>query len=144
MLRVYAYVLPVIAQIAKFMGPTWGPPGSCRPQMGPYRPHELCYQGTLLLSCQPNSRGKSTWKYESWHAALLHQYTILLRCFWYWVAVIYYVHGQLMTVHSFYWEMYDLVINHAWGVKCVIVFVFACLELNTATVICIDFQQITH
>ena len=22
-------------QIVKFMGPTWGPPGSCRPQMGP-------------------------------------------------------------------------------------------------------------
>ena len=25
----------VVSQIAKFMGPTWGPPGSCRPQMGP-------------------------------------------------------------------------------------------------------------
>ena len=24
----------ITAQIAKFMGPTWGPPGSCRPQMG--------------------------------------------------------------------------------------------------------------
>ena len=23
------------AQIAKFMGPTWGPSGTCRPQMGP-------------------------------------------------------------------------------------------------------------
>ena len=23
-------------QIARFMGPTWGPPGSCRPQMGPH------------------------------------------------------------------------------------------------------------
>ena len=23
------------SQIARFMGPTWGPPGSCRPQMGP-------------------------------------------------------------------------------------------------------------
>ena len=23
-----------ITQIAKFMGPTWGPPGSCRPQVG--------------------------------------------------------------------------------------------------------------
>ena len=23
------------AQIARFMGPTWGPPGSCRPQVGP-------------------------------------------------------------------------------------------------------------
>ena len=25
----------VDAQIAKFTGPTWGPPGSCQPQMGP-------------------------------------------------------------------------------------------------------------
>ena len=25
----------VCAQIAKFMAPTWGPPGSCRPQLGP-------------------------------------------------------------------------------------------------------------
>ena len=23
-----------VTQIAKSMGPTWGPPGSCRPQMG--------------------------------------------------------------------------------------------------------------
>ena len=28
---------------AKFMGPTWGPPGSCRPQMGP-----MLAPGTLL------------------------------------------------------------------------------------------------
>ena len=26
---------PIESQIAKFMGPTWGPPGACRPQMGP-------------------------------------------------------------------------------------------------------------
>ena len=32
----------------KFMGPTWGPPGSYRPQMGPCWPHEPCYQGDLL------------------------------------------------------------------------------------------------
>ena len=25
----------IASQIAVFMGPTWGPPGSCRPQMGP-------------------------------------------------------------------------------------------------------------
>ena len=25
----------ITSQIAKFMGPTWDPPGSCRPQMGP-------------------------------------------------------------------------------------------------------------
>ena len=28
------------------MGPTWGPPGSCRPQMGPMLAHEPCYQGS--------------------------------------------------------------------------------------------------
>ena len=31
------------SQIAKFMVPTWGPPGSCRPQMTPCWPHEPCY-----------------------------------------------------------------------------------------------------
>ena len=29
------FEMPYLTQIAKFMGPTWGPPGSCRPQMGP-------------------------------------------------------------------------------------------------------------
>ena len=27
--------IPKLPQIARFMGSTWGPPGSCRPQMGP-------------------------------------------------------------------------------------------------------------
>ena len=39
-------------QIAKFMGPTWDPPGSCRPQMGPMlAPRTLlsgyCYNGII-------------------------------------------------------------------------------------------------
>ena len=29
------YVSSLITQITQFMGPTWSPPGSCRPQMGP-------------------------------------------------------------------------------------------------------------
>ena len=44
-------------QITKFMGPTWGPPGSWRPQMAPCWPHEPCYQGhgpfPYLLQTQP-------------------------------------------------------------------------------------------
>ena len=39
-------------QVAIFMGPTWGPPGSCRPQIGPCWPHEPCYQGADLTSLQ--------------------------------------------------------------------------------------------
>ena len=35
-----------VPQIAKFMGPTWDPPGSCRPpSWAPCRPREPCYQG---------------------------------------------------------------------------------------------------
>ena len=32
---VFCYHLSLSSQIARFMGSTWGPPGSCRPQMGP-------------------------------------------------------------------------------------------------------------
>ena len=39
------YALCMQAQIAKLMGPTWGPPWSSRPQIGPCWPHEPCYQG---------------------------------------------------------------------------------------------------
>ena len=35
--------LSVMTQIARFMGPTWGPPGSCWPQMGP-----MLVPGTML------------------------------------------------------------------------------------------------
>ena len=31
----YALDLAVLSRITKFVGPTWGPSGSCRPQMGP-------------------------------------------------------------------------------------------------------------
>ena len=45
----------IITQITKSMGPTWGPPGSCQPQMGPCWPHEPCYQG---------KKGR-TWNYST-------------------------------------------------------------------------------
>ena len=32
-------------QIARFMGPTWSPPGSCRSSCGPHGP---CYQGRVV------------------------------------------------------------------------------------------------
>ena len=35
-------------QIAKFMGPTWGPPGSCRPQMGPMFASWTLLSGNIL------------------------------------------------------------------------------------------------
>ena len=41
-----------MTQIAKFMGPTWGPPGSCRPPMGPIlAPWTLLSVETLFLVC---------------------------------------------------------------------------------------------
>ena len=43
-------------QITKFMGPTWGPPGSCRPQMGP-----MLAPGTLL-SGEPSVRAPAQCK----------------------------------------------------------------------------------
>ena len=42
----FLFVSIAPAQIAKFKGPTWGPPGSCRPQMGP-----MLAPWTLLSAC---------------------------------------------------------------------------------------------
>ena len=37
----------VVSQITKFMGPTWCPPGSCRPQMGPMQAPRSLLSGVL-------------------------------------------------------------------------------------------------
>ena len=39
-----------LSQIAISMAPTWGPPGFCRPQVGPTWHHEPCYQGPLFAA----------------------------------------------------------------------------------------------
>ena len=41
--------------IARFMGPTWGPSGASRTQVGPMLPHELCYLGTDIWTPQKNN-----------------------------------------------------------------------------------------
>ena len=62
----------MVSQIARFMGPTWGPPGSCRPQMGPMlapwallsglvcNEHDSIYDMTLMSSLLP-------WWIIHWH-----------------------------------------------------------------------------
>ena len=37
-------------QITNFMGPTWGPPGSCRPQMGPILAPSTLLSGAFMCS----------------------------------------------------------------------------------------------
>ena len=55
-------VFAIGTQIARFMGPTWGPPGSCRPQMGPmlapwtllsgkYCSYLHCFGIQIIISC---------------------------------------------------------------------------------------------
>ena len=42
--------LKITPKIATFMGPTWGPPGSCRPQMGPILTPWTLLWGALLAT----------------------------------------------------------------------------------------------
>ena len=75
-------------QKAKFMGPTWGPPGSCRPQMGPTLVPCILLSGyvsfigigVLLPRCQRSNVevyskiGETTTKHnKSWSVCI---------CFW--------------------------------------------------------------
>ena len=46
----YTFCVLFYSQIAKSMGPTWGPPGSCRPQMGPMLAPWTLLSGLLSIS----------------------------------------------------------------------------------------------
>ena len=47
-------------QIAKFMGPTWVPPGSYRPQMGPMLAPWILLSGYICPSIQAPNRARSS------------------------------------------------------------------------------------
>ena len=51
----------IIAQVAKFMGPTWGPPGSCRPQMGPMLARWTLLSGRPWYSWQTINQYYGCW-----------------------------------------------------------------------------------
>ena len=79
-------ILPSTSQKARFMGPTWAPPGSCRPQVGPMLAPWTLLSGLVLrsrwvapssCSYSQNNRNKSatsrdtkrhtsTWGLRSW------------------------------------------------------------------------------
>ena len=56
----------ITSLIARFMGPTWGPPGSCRPQMGPMLALWTLLSGleTLLVSLTFRE-GNHLWQVDS-------------------------------------------------------------------------------
>ena len=47
MVAIWHTILQNTPQIAKFMAPTWDPPGSCRPQMGPMLAPWILLSGTF-------------------------------------------------------------------------------------------------
>ena len=65
------------------MWPTWGPPGSYRPQMAPCWPHEPCYQGSYDTFVQYHTRNLFT-KYLKVSQALefFNRSQILLVSWW--------------------------------------------------------------
>ena len=51
------------AQIAKFMWPTWGPPGSCRPQVGPILSPGTFLSGRCTPHLEEDSEEEIIWSY---------------------------------------------------------------------------------
>ena len=76
--------LDVATQIAKFMGPTWGPPGSCRPQMGP-----MSVPWTFLL-------GKVAW--DLWNRTIRSVPCMLM-------AILFHKEGFQLPLPSQCWDI---------------------------------------
>ena len=59
--------LIVTSPIASFMGPTWGPPGSCRPHVGPTLALWTLLSGTIIrMWIDGWSDGVDVWKSSCW------------------------------------------------------------------------------
>ena len=69
------------AQIAKFMGPTWGPPGSCRSQMGPMLAPWTLLSGCPPIKCMANGAGLP--------ASHVRHHIFLMKPLWWSVSIIY-------------------------------------------------------
>ena len=50
LIRLWVSVMPILTQIANLMGPTWSPPGSCRPPMGPMLAPWTLLSGYVFIS----------------------------------------------------------------------------------------------
>ena len=73
LLLVCVLFLWIYTQIARFVGPTWGPPGSCRSQMAPCWPHEPCYQRNIVsYFAVMNSEGTTAYTTYSLHPKIIH------------------------------------------------------------------------
>ena len=76
----------VLAQIAKFIGPTWGPSGSCRPQMGPMWVPWILLLGSCQTSSQVTgdlwSRGVLAKRYNASKQVLYNEYMyyVIIKC----------------------------------------------------------------
>ena len=97
--RVKTSTLHNTAQIARFMGPTWSPPGSCRPQMGPMLAPWTLLSGWLFVTgihwCLVDSphQGPVMWKVCSCHDIVMQSY---------WQVVIRYHSNQTANITQRY------------------------------------------
>ena len=114
------------SQIAKFMGPTWGPPGSCRTQVGPMLAPWTLLSGMLVhhqLDCYEENWMQLMEEIQQFHSLenfTLNQNTIFLfkKCIWKWCLqhVSHFVgtsmyqsrrqpaNGQLNLTRAHHWE----------------------------------------
>ena len=67
-----------ISQIARFMGSTWGPPGLCRPQLGPMLAPRTLLSG--IASQGPHELGMDRYWFPSVNINSIEVYTGLTYC----------------------------------------------------------------
>ena len=118
----------VTSQTVRFMGPTWGPPGSCRPQVGPMlAPWSLLsgFIGTEAIIWLPQHDCPSAvtqhWQYELWHHMNLQcwQYDNIITMKQITTKSFAYFIGSTLSVirNSLFFNMTNIMLN-TWQHKC--------------------------
>ena len=79
MFSCYHCGLVSLIHVARFMGPTWGPSGADRTQVGPMLAHEPCYLGTLYRSGPISNIGPGNGTLPAAPSHYLNQCWLIIR-----------------------------------------------------------------
>ena len=96
---------PSKSQIAKFMEPTWGPPGSCRPQMGPMLASWTLLSGIcfdVFIRTIVNCYSVPLYLYPLSHTIMPHLYKLPHILWGQWAQCLYSMNNTVLCHNNIY------------------------------------------
>ena len=109
------------SQIAKFKGPTWSPPGSCRPQMGPMLAPWTLLSGIPMFPFPSCSSSPLYFNHKNFQACCQptrsHVWKLHVNLYWFWYECFFVIPGPEFLLQWIAFDHYhgtSNVMHYVW------------------------------